>query len=81
MELNKKTIKTIINALQIAKEVTQISYSENQLKCRLTSPGSSNDPFFLENQTDMIESIEDYQRVLNVFQELATRQDYSLSEE
>jgi len=81
MEMNKKTIKTIINALQIAKEVTQISYSENQLKCRLTSPGSSNDPFFLENQTDMIDSIEDYEKLIGDFRELATRQDYSISDE
>jgi hypothetical protein len=81
MELNKKTIKTIINALQIAKEVTQISYSDNQLKCRLSSPGSSNDPFFLENQSNMICSIDEYEKLIDDFRELNSRQDYPTSDE
>lgn len=81
MELNKKTLKTVINALVIAKEATQIAYSKQQLNSRLASVGSALDPFFLENQTNMIESIDDYDKVLLDFRELASRQDYPTSDE
>lgn len=81
MELNKKTINTIINALVIAKETTQIAYSKKQLDCRLTAPGFANDPMFLENQTNMISTIDDYDKLINDFRELNSRQGYPTSEE
>lgn len=81
MELNKKTIKAIINALVIAKETTQIAYSKQQLNCRLASPGSSLDPFFLENQTNMVSTIDEYDKLINDFRELNSRQDYPTSDE
>ncbi len=79
MDLNIKTIKTIMKALVIAKESTQIAFSTNQLDCRIKNPEMAGD--YLEQQSILIDSIDDYEKLLDQMRELLSRQDYDLKEE
>lgn len=72
MELNKRTLKTLIGALQIAKETTTIAYSKNLLNSKLGITPAV--PVFLETQATLIDSLEEYEKLINDFQELLTRQ-------
>lgn len=72
MEPNLKTIKTLLKALHIAKESTQIAFSKNQLECRISGPSKTEE--YLEKQTDLIDSLEEYEALIDQFQELETRQ-------
>lgn len=78
MELNKKTINTVVSALQVAKKFTEFSILV------------STDPFLSTNQplcdiTDGLimttEQIKEYDVLISQFKGLAERQDYQLSEE
>ncbi|MCK9627707.1 MAG: hypothetical protein M0R37_03845 [Bacteroidales bacterium] len=78
MELNKKTINTVVNALQVAKKVTELSILV------------STDPFLRTNQplcdiTDGLimttEQIKEYDVLISQFKGLSERQDYQLLEE
>lgn len=72
MELNKRTLKILIGALQIAKETTSIAYSKNLLNSKLgINPAV---PVFLETQATLIDSLEEYEKLINDFQELLSRQ-------
>lgn len=79
MELNKKTIKTILKALVIAKESTQIAFSSNQLHERINCQTDTDK--YMETQSQLIDSIDNYEKLIGDFRELDTRQDYKLSEE
>lgn len=79
MELNKKTIKTVIKALVIAKESTQIAFSTNQLHERINC--QTNTDRYMETQAQLIDSIDDYEKLIGDFRELAKRQDYQQDDE
>lgn len=72
MELNLKTIRILINALVVAKETTQLRYSQQQIENRVmnTQPVS---PVFLENQATMLGTIDDYDSILLQMRELESR--------
>lgn len=72
MELNIRTITILINALKIAKEISQITYSEKILNTLV--PGSQPNRVFLKNQTVLIESLEEYEKLIDDFRELLTKQ-------
>lgn len=72
MELNKRTITVVINALKIARDTSQIAFSKNLLNTRI--PGACPNPVILENQAILIDSLEEYEKLINDFQELLTRQ-------
>lgn len=71
MDLNLRTIKTLTKALQIAKESTQIAFSRNQLECRINGPIKTEE--YLEKQSVLIDSLEEYETLIEQFQELETR--------
>jgi len=79
MDLNIKTINTLMKALQIAKESTQIAFSTNQLDCRIRNPKMAGN--YLEQQSILIDAIDDYERLIDQMQELRTRQGYELKDE
>ena len=72
MELNTKAIKILINALIIAKEATQIKYSQQQIDTRLTPllPGAA---MMLGGQATLIDSIDEYDMLLAQMRELESR--------
>lgn len=72
MELNIRTITILINALKIAKEISQITYSEKILNTLV--PGSQPNRVFLKNQTVLIESLEEYEKLIDDFRGLLTKQ-------
>lgn len=78
MELNKKTINTVVNALQIAKKIAELSIL------------MTTDPFVRTNRplsqiTDGLimtaEQIKEYDVLIIQFKGLAERQDYELFQE
>ena len=75
MELNRRTLKTLINALQIAKETTNIAYSQNLLTSKLG--GVPSVPVVLETQAILIDSLDEYEKLIDDFTELLTRQTQS----
>lgn len=81
MELNRKTIDTTIKALQIAKHVTTLEYSKKELSVHLTGIAENVRFDFLETQAGMIDLIDDFERTLRDFQQLASRQQYQINEE
>lgn len=76
MNLNLNTLKTLIKALQIAKESTQIAFSTNQLECRIHGPSKTEE--YLEKQSVLIDSLDEYEKLIDQLQELETRQRHEL---
>lgn len=79
MELNKKAMHTILRALKIAKEITQIEFSKNQVSCRVNSPEMTEE--YLSKQSVLIDSMDDFEKMIEQFEVLQSRQSYDISDE
>lgn len=82
MELNKKTIKTVVNALQIARKVTEISILVDK-KLTMVDSRSGEEIIHLaiDDQLRATEQIKEYDELICQFKELSGRQDYQIGEE
>lgn len=79
IEFNLKTIQALINALVIASATTQQRYSQDQINARL-SINEQAGPVYLESQATLIDTIEEYEKLLSQFRELETRARIELGE-
>lgn len=74
--MNLKTIKIVLDALHIAKEHAQIAFSSNQLDCRINKPDMPDE--YLARQSIIIDSIDDYEQTIGLFETLRERNQTSL---
>lgn len=79
MELNRKAIHTILRALKIAKEITQIEFSKNQVSCRVNSPEMTKE--YLSKRSVLIDSMDDFEKMIELFEVLRSRHSYEDGEE
>ncbi len=79
MELNKKAIHTILRALKIAKEITQIEFSKNQVSWRVNPPEMTEE--YLSKQSVLIDSMDDFEKMIEQVEVLQSRQSYDISDE
>lgn len=79
MELNKKTINTVVNALQIAKKVTELSILIDISRNRIVSDFVfSRIDNIINNELRTSEKMKEYDDLIAQFKGLAERQDYEL---
>lgn len=80
MELNKKTINTVVNALQIAKKVTELSILIDITRNRNMSDFVfSRIDHIIDGELRTTEKMKEYDVLITQFKGLAERQDYQLS--
>lgn len=75
MELNKKTINTVMKALRIAKHTVTMEYSKTEFRANIVGPPNGLLFPYLELQTSMIDIIEEFEKLEKDFQLLAMKED------
>jgi len=74
MELNKRTIVTILKAIKIAKHTVTMEFSKSELQISLKGLENTGKMSFLESQVSMIDMIDELEKLERDFQELSNRQ-------
>ncbi len=80
MELNKRTIVTVLKAIKIAKHTVTMEFSKSELQISLKGIENTGKIPFLESQVSMIDMIDEFEKLERNFQELANRQNYQQDE-
>lgn len=82
MDLNKKTINTVVNALQIAKKITELSILHERYPSRVADTPISRIRLSLPGDIPLSdEQMKEYSNLIQQFKGLAERQNYELFEE
>ncbi len=79
VELNLRTIQALIKALSIASAVTEEKWKKDRDNAKFVK--GQEVPVYLANQATLIDSIEEYHKLLDEFQILESRLLEELGEE